>query len=183
MQLRLHKDLKKIKTKKNKIKEIVITYVSPRGNWYLTSWKGDRNKSGGVVTNIGIHLFDLLHYIYGKYDVMKVFYRDDKTASGFLEFGKTRVRWFLSIDKKFLSFAKKKASYLREFKADNIKVNFSKSFNDLHALSYDKILKNKGFGIEDVEESIKIVNKINGHKLLSFTNLEAHPFLKRMLKK
>ena len=71
---------------------------------------------------------------------------------------------------------------MREFKADNIKTNFSKSFYDLHTLSYDKILKNKGFGIEDVEESIKIVNKINSAKLLLFDNLEAHPFLKRMLK-
>ena len=182
LQLRLHKDSKKIKINKNKIKEIVITYVSPRGSWYLTSWKGDKNKSGGVVTNIGIHLFDLLYYIYGKPDVTKVFFRDNKTASGYFEFGKTKVKWFLSIDKKFLSFSKKKITHLREFKADNIKTNFSKSFHDLHTLSYDKILKNKGFGIEDVEESIKIVNKINSAKLLLFDNLEAHPFLKRMLK-
>ena len=156
--------------------------MSPRGAWYFTSWKGDNSKSGGVVTNIGIHLFDLLCYIYGKYDVLKVFFRDEKTASGYFEFRTIKVKWFLSIDRKFLSFAKKNNSYIREFKAGNIKVDFSSSFNDLHALSYNRILQNKGFGIQDVEESIKMVNKINKVKLLPSNNLEAHPFLKKLLK-
>lgn len=183
LQLRLHKKAKILKSKKDSIRNIDITYISPRGKWYSVSWKGDSKKSGGVETNIGIHLFDLLIFIFGKYDELKVFYRTEKTSSGYFRFGNTKVRWLLSIEKKNLDLFDKKIQNLREFKVDKKKVDFSKSFNDLHIESYKQIIQNKGFGIDDVAPSIKTVNIIRKAKILkNIENNEAHPYLKKIIK-
>jgi len=180
LQLRLHKEAKKLIKNKKNIKLIDITYISPRGKWYFTSWKGDPKKSGGIETNIGIHLFDLLFYIFGNYDELKVFYRTEKTSSGFFRFGNTKVRWFLSIDKNQLDYIDKKAKNLREFKVNSKKIDFSESFNDLHQESYKQILKNKGFGIDDVSSSIRTVNTIRKIKITNVLKKdEVHPLLKK----
>ena len=182
LQLRLHKEAKKLIKNKKNIKNIDITYISPRGKWYFTSWKGDSKKSGGIETNIGIHLFDLLFYVFGKYDELKVFYRTEKTSSGFFRFGNTKVRWFLSIDKNQLNHVDKKFNNLREFKVDTKKIDFSKSFNDLHQESYKQILKNKGFSIDDVSSSIKTVNIIRKIKMTKILKAdEAHPLVRKMI--
>ena len=183
LQLRLHKKVKKLKENKKIIRNIDISYVSPRGKWYFESWKGDPKKSGGVETNIGIHLFDLLFFIFGSYDELKVFYRTEKTSSGFFRFGNTKVRWLLSIEKKNLDFFDKKINILREFKVDNKKIDFSKSFNNLHTESYKKIIKNEGFGINDVANSIKAVNIIRKIKISKpLVRSEVHPYLNRIIK-
>lgn len=182
LQLRLHKETKKLIKRKNKIENIDITYISPRGKWYFESWKGDPKKSGGIETNIGIHLFDLLFYIFGEYKNLKVFYRSASISSGILNFGNTKVRWFLSIDKSNLDYFKKKRNNMREFKVDNKKIDFSKSFNNLHTESYKKILENKGFGIDEVGNSIKTVNIIRKIKISKISDIkEIHPLLKKMI--
>jgi UDP-N-acetyl-2-amino-2-deoxyglucuronate dehydrogenase len=181
LQLRLHKETKKLIINKKKIRNIDITYISPRGKWYYESWKGDEKKSGGIETNIGIHLFDLLFYIFGEYSNIKLFLRKKNVSSGILYFGFTKVRWYLSIDKKDLKYFPHNKKNIREFKVGNKKIDFSKSFNNLHTESYKHILKGNGFGIDDVNNSIKLVNYIKKIKISKILNQkEIHPLLKRI---
>lgn len=182
LQLRLHKEIKKIIIKKKKIKNIDITYISPRGKWYYESWKGNDKKSGGIETNIGIHLFDLLFYIFGEYSDIKVFLRKKNISSGILYFGLTKVRWYLSIDKEDLKYFHNNKKNVREFKVGKKKIDFSKSFNNLHTESYKHILKGNGFGIDDVSNSIKLVNYIKKIKISKILKKnEIHPILKKKL--
>lgn len=182
LQLRLHQETKKIIINKKKIRNIDITYISPRGKWYYESWKGDDKKSGGIETNIGIHLFDLLFYIFGEYSDIKVFLRKKNISSGILYFGLTKVRWYLSIDKEDLKYFHNNKKNVREFKVGKKKIDFSKSFNNLHTESYKHILKGNGFGIDDVSNSIKLVNYIKKIKISKILKKnEIHPILKKKL--
>lgn len=183
LQLRLHQNVKDLKKNKDKIKNINITYISPRGKWYSKSWKGNENKSGGIETNIGIHLFDLLHYVFGKSKNIKVYYRNNKTSSGTMEFGKVKVKWFLSIDRKFLKYRRdNKKNFIREFEVDGKKIDFSEGFHNLHAKSYEMIIKNKGFGIKDAEKSIATVNYIQSIKKIKRIQLsKTHEMLKYII--
>jgi len=167
LQLRLHPSIIELKKKieqgpADKVYDIDLTYITSRGNWYFISWKGDEHKSGGVATNIGVHFFDMLTWIFGdvKQDVVHI-YQEDK-AAGFLDLEKARVRWFLSVDSGDLprDVKKENKTTFRSITVDGEQIEFSGGFTDLHTLSYQKILEGKGFGLEESRKSIETVYTI-----------------------
>jgi len=167
LQLRLHDSVKELKDKISSFKsdkpiEVELTYITCRGRWYQKSWKGDGEKSGGIATNIGVHFFDMLYFIFGPCIESKVHYRDDLTTSGFLKYQNANVRWFLSIDEKNLP-SETRSSGQRTFRSisfDNQIFDMSKGFTDLHTLSYQNILEGNAFGLDENEEAISIVENI-----------------------
>ena len=182
LQLRNHPNVKKIIEEVNKNKEktydIDLTYITFRGPWYHYSWKGDIKKSGGITTNIGIHLFDLLYYIFGKCKENIIHLNEHNKASGYLELEKAKVRWFLSIDKTDLPRTLKKDQ--RSFRSITINgkdFDLSTGFDNLHDISYRDILNGKGFTTDHVSETINIVSKIRFEKPVS-NNKNKHPLLK-----
>ena len=182
LQLRLHPEMIKLKEKVdsdklNKKYDVDLTYVTSRGNWYGVSWKGDASKSGGVTTNIGVHFFDVLRWVFGSLQESYVHMRKVNKAAGYFEFSKARVRWFLSIDKEDLpnNFDDIRLKTYRSINVNKEKIDFSIGFNDLHTRSYKEILKDKGYSIGDVRPSVgmsyevrnqEIVNKGEKHFLL-----------------
>lgn len=185
LQLRLHPAIIALKKKideapSGKIFDIDLTYITSRGRWYLTSWKGDIAKSGGVATNIGIHFFDMLQWIFG--DVQKCVVhtsQPDKTA-GFLLLKKARIRWFLSIDYRSLPeevMNAGKRTY-RSLKIEGEEVEFSEGFTDLHTLSYMQILDGGGFTVPDTLPSIQIAHTIRNSEITGI-NGDYHPYLKK----
>ncbi len=167
LQLRLHKsviDLKKKITEgpKDKIYNIDLTYITSRGNWYFASWKGNDEKSGGVSTNIGIHFFDMLGWIFGDIKNNVVHIHTHDRAAGYLEFEQARVRWFLSINPQTLP-DKIREEGLRTHRSlliDGEIVEFSFGFSELHTKSYTEILKGKGFGLEESRNAVETVFNI-----------------------
>lgn len=164
LQLRLHPSLQALKQrleqgKASSLKEIVLTYITSRGNWYLYSWKGDKNKSGGLSTNIGVHFFDALLWLFGGVCHSELHLREPRKEAGFLELEKGRVRWFLSIDKNDLPPDARTRTY-RSISVDGEEIEFSEGFADLHTLNYQEILGGNGFGIEDARASIETVYHI-----------------------
>ncbi len=160
MQLRYHPEIiklnKYIKKKKKKNFEVELTYITSRGNWFYNSWKGDKVKSGGIVFNIGIHLFDILIYLFGYVKKIEINRMNKKVAEGYIEFKNARVKWLLSTDLTLL----KKDKVNRTIKIDNRNYNFSKGFESLHNISYSKIISSKGFKIKDIKGSIELCEKI-----------------------
>ena len=181
LQLRLHQEILKIKKqislrKSIKKYQVNLTYITSRGKWYMESWKGDYKKSFGVCANIGIHFFDMLSFIFGKCLKIKTHYLDKFRGSGFLEFEKAQVSWFLSIDKSDLpSNFNSKLKTFRAIKYDDNEIEFSGGFTDLHTLSYENILNGHGFGIDDSRESISIVEKIMNNKIEEINLKNLHP--------
>lgn len=171
-QLRLHPAIIDLRNKisqgaKDKIYDIDLKYMTSRGNWYHTSWKGDLPKAGGIATNIGIHFFDMLIWIFGPVSDLKVTRMDRDTAAGFLELKQARVNWFLSIDYNQLPDAIKsggKRTY-RSLTLGGKEIEFSEGFTDLHTKSYEEILAGKGFGLQDARPSIDLVHKIRSFPL------------------
>jgi UDP-N-acetyl-2-amino-2-deoxyglucuronate dehydrogenase len=167
LQLRLHPSIIALREKiatgpKDKVYEVDLQYMTSRGNWYNTSWKGDMSKSGGVATNIGIHFFDMLIWIFGNVKDVQVSTRDDHHASGVLVLDKAKVKWFLSI--KYEHIPEKlrlagKRTY-RSLSLEGEEIEFSDGFTDLHTKSYEEILKGNGFGLMDAKASIDLVHKI-----------------------
>ncbi len=167
LQLRLHPSIQALKKKiaalSSKTKhEVDLTYITSRGNWYAISWKGDESKSGGIVTNIGIHFFDMLSWIFGEVQENQVHYRETGKAAGYLEFEKARVRWFLSIDEEDLpkSIRESNIKTYRSISVDSEEIEFSGGFTELHTESYKDILMGKGFGLLDAKPSIDMVHHI-----------------------
>lgn len=182
LQLRLHPSIIELKNKidSSNLKEkfdVDLTYITSRGKWYDISWKGDESKSGGIATNIGIHFFDMLSWIFGDIQENKVYLREKDKASGYLEFTKARVRWFLSIDENSLpNFIKEKGqTTFRSITIAKEELEFSSGFTDLHTESYKTILKGKGFGLLDAKKSVDIVHEIR-NQTFSLKG-EKHPFL------
>lgn len=183
LQLRLHSSIIALKNRvkneqKNTKYEVDLTYITSRGKWYDISWKGDESKSGGVATNIGIHFYDMLSWIFGEVQENKVHLREKNKAAGYLEFEKARVRWFLSIDENDLpqKIKEKNQRTFRSITVDNEEIEFSDGFMDLHTLSYLEILKGKGFSLEDAKKSVNIVHDIRSQAISQLG--EKHPFLK-----
>ena len=180
LQLRIHPNIIKLKNyltslKKN-VHDVELTYMTPRGKWYHSTWKSEINKSGGLVTNIGIHLFDLLVWLFGDVESSKVFLKNDNCNSGFLKLKKANIKWFLSIDKNHVALENEKALSIRNLKINNKNFDLSKGFTNLHLKSYENILKNKGFSIEDTRSSINLIHlikkqKISNHKLSDYHRL------------
>lgn len=170
LQLRLHENI--IKTKRMveetlkrdplKIWDIDLTYITSRGNWYFTSWKGDDSKSGGLATNIGIHFFDMLSFIFGDFKKNVVYLREKDAYAGYLELEHARVRWFLSVNAKYLpeSAVKQGKRTYRSITMDGVEIEFSEGFTELHTESYRHILSGGGFGLDDALPSIKVVSEI-----------------------
>ena len=184
LQLRLHPSIIALRNKvangpKDKIYDVDLTYITSRGNWYYTSWKGDLAKSGGIATNIGVHFFDMLGWIFGDLKRNDVHVHAHDRAAGFLEFEKARVRWFLSINADTLPDEAKRASKrtYRSIQIEGEELEFSEGFADLHTESYKDILAGKGFRIAETRKSIDIVHDIR-HKLPLGLKGEYHPFAK-----
>jgi UDP-N-acetyl-2-amino-2-deoxyglucuronate dehydrogenase len=181
-QLRLHPTIAELKKqidsdKSDKIYDIDLTYITSRGKWYFTSWKASEEKSGGIATNIGIHFFDMLTWIFGEPTQNIVHVLEPKRAAGYLELKKARVRWFLSVDYEALP-DEIKARGQRTFRSITIEgkeLEFSEGFTDLHTRSYEEILQGKGFGLNDARSSAEVVYQIRNAKPLGLKG-EYHPF-------
>lgn len=156
LQLRLHPMLLKVKKEMEssplETHDVSVEYFTPRGKWYHASWKGDVKKSGGIATNIGIHLFDLVSWLFGEMKELSVEKNSDTESSGILQLEKARVQWHLSIDPSL--------SPKRQMSIDGKTYEFTEGFADLHTASYREILHDKGFTIRDVKPSVDIVEKI-----------------------
>ena len=183
LQLRVHPSLielkKKISSEKsNKKYEVDLTYITSRGVWYDFSWKGIEEKSGGIATNIGIHFFDMLIWLFGDVQTNDVYLLDKKRASGFIELKNANVKWFLSIDKNDLPVDEINLGKptFRSITVDGEEIKFSDGFTDLHTKVYQETLKGNGFGIEEARPSIKLVHDIR-QKKISENKENCHPYL------
>ena len=182
LQLRLHPQIIALKkeidqAKAKKKYNIVLTYITPRGKWYHYSWKGDVGKSGGIATNIGIHFFDMLIWIFGGIKSNKVHYYKEDKASGVLELENADVKWYLSIDSADLPDKNHKT--YRSILLNGKEFEFSEGFTDLHTKSYKEILGGKGFGIEVTKPSIEAVYEIRNSSPIGLKG-EYHPILKNI---
>jgi UDP-N-acetyl-2-amino-2-deoxyglucuronate dehydrogenase len=171
LQLRLHPAIIALREKiqKNssgKKYDINLRYITSRGHWYHISWKGDSQKSGGIATNIGIHFFDMLIWIFGDVKVNEVHQHTPETASGKLELERANVNWFLSIDANTLPDDVKQAGKrtFRSLTIDNEAFEFSEGFTELHTRSYEEILNGNGFPVEEARKSIELVHTIRNKR-------------------
>lgn len=167
LQLRLHPTIIALREKilngpKDKVYDVDLRYITSRGNWYQISWKGDESKSGGVATNIGIHFFDMLIWIFGNVKRNEVKVHKEDYAKGYLELERARVNWFLSINYDHVPEDVKKSGKrtFRTLSIENEELEFSEGFTDLHTVTYQEILNGKGFGIGDAKQSIEVVHAI-----------------------
>lgn len=184
LQLREHDAIinlkNKIEQEKRKSKyEIELTYITSRGIWYDYSWKGIQEKSGGVATNIGVHFFDMLGWIFGKVQSSKLYLKEDRKVSGFLELERANIKWYLSLDKNDLpqkTIDEGKPTY-RSLTLDGDEFQFSEGFTDLHTKVYKSILIGKGYGISDARQSIEVVHDIRNRKVDSVID-NPHSMLK-----
>jgi UDP-N-acetyl-2-amino-2-deoxyglucuronate dehydrogenase len=181
LQLRLHPAITEMRERillapRDTKHEVDLTYIASRGNWYLQSWKGDEKKSGGIATNIGVHFFDMLHFIFGKLQENKTHLYEDTRAAGYLEYEHARVRWFLSIDANDIpnSVRDRGQRTFRSITVDGQQIEFSGGFTDLHTRSYEEILAGRGFGLEENRVAIETVAQIRSATPES--NGERHPF-------
>lgn len=163
--------------------EVDLTYITSRGHWYLQSWKGDTKKSGGIATNIGVHFFDMLHYVFGKLQGNTLHFTSDTKAAGFLEYEHARVRWFLSIDASDVpeGLRKEGKKTFRCLTVDGNELEFSDGFTDLHVRSYEAILSGKGFGLEENRTAIETVSGIRGLSVARGADGEMHPFCRKLI--
>jgi UDP-N-acetyl-2-amino-2-deoxyglucuronate dehydrogenase len=187
LQLRLHPKIIELREKirngpKDKVYDVDLSYITSRGNWYSISWKGDIQKSGGVATNIGIHFFDMLSWIFGNAGKNVVHLSKPDKAAGFLELENARVRWFLSIDYKDIPDSVKKSGQrtFRSIKVEGEEIEFSEGFADLHTLTYKEILAGRGFGLRDARQSVETAYTIRNSKPVGLHG-DYHPILKTIL--
>lgn len=182
LQLRLHPAIIALREEvarapKDKIYEFDLTYITSRGHWYYTSWKGDVAKSGGIATNIGVHFYDMLSWIFGAVKKNIVHVHTHDRAAGYLEFERARVRWFLSINADTIP-AELLAAGKRTYRSMNIEgreIEFSDGFTDLHTRSYEQVLSGNGFGLMEALPSIQIVHDIR-HQAPVGLQGDYHPF-------
>lgn len=184
LQLRLHPSIIALRERvkngpKDKVYDLDLSYITSRGNWYGISWKGDESKSGGVATNIGVHFFDMLIWVFGKLKTSEVHALEKTYAAGYLELEHAHVRWFLSIDYNHIPEAMKNAGKrtYRSITMEGKEIEFSEGFTDLHTKSYEEIIKGNGFGLEDAKPSIETVYTIRNAKPVG-VNERSHPLLK-----
>lgn len=186
LQLRVHPAIVALREKVltlqgTKTHDVELTYVTSRGNWYLQSWKGDVKKSGGIATNIGVHFFDMLFYLFGDLVQNIVHYSTDTKASGYLEYRCARVRWFLSVDESdvpAVQLQNGQRTY-RSITVDGEEIEFSGGFADLHVRSYEEILAGRGFGLETNRTAIETVATIRSAQPQGLKG-EYHPYLRRL---
>ena len=188
LQLRHHPKILELKekvnaAKPNKIFDIDLTYITSRGLWYLASWKGKEEKSGGISTNIGIHFYDMLIWIFGDVKKNLVHLNSYDRAAGYLELNRARVRWFLSINNDLIPNeikAKGQRAY-RSIKVNGEELEFSNGFANLHVKVYEDIIKGIGPGIDDARKAIEVVHYIKTKKSTALKG-DYHPFAKKVQK-
>lgn len=192
LQLRLHESVIALKKKvekapKDQIFDVDLTYLTSRGKWYYTSWKGNINKSGGIATNIGVHFYDMLCWVFGDVKENVVHVHTHDRAAGYLELERARVRWFLSINYDCLPQEIKDKGFrtYRSIKIEGEEFEFSGGFTELHTKSYQAIIDGAGFGLEENRKSIEIVQQIReqhpmgvvrSHHPLASLPIVPHPF-------
>lgn len=184
LQLRLHPSIIALKKKvengpKDKIYDIDLSYLTSRGKWYFISWKGDNSKSGGIATNIGIHFYDMLTWIFGSVKQNICHVSDEDKAAGFLELERARVRWFLSVNYDLIP-EQIKATGQRTYRSITVEgeeIEFSGGFADLHTKSYEAVLEGYGFGLMEAKTSINIVHDIRNSTPVGLKG-DYHPFCK-----
>ncbi|MDO9339729.1 MAG: Gfo/Idh/MocA family oxidoreductase [Bacteroidales bacterium] len=184
LQLRLHPKIMELREKirkgpKGKIYDVDMSYITSRGNWYSISWKGDIQKSGGVATNIGIHFFDMLSWIFGDTKKNIVHLSEPNKAAGYLELENARVRWFLSIDNNDIPDPVRKTGQrtFRSITVDGEEIEFSEGFINLHTLTYKEIIAGRGFGLKEAGQSVGIAYTIRNSKPVGLQG-DYHPILK-----
>lgn len=185
LQLRLHPSMQALKQSLERQRhrsraDICLTYITPRGRWYHDSWKGSPEKSGGLATNIGIHFFDLLIWLFGRPERSVVHLARTQKMSGVLHLEWARVRWFLSVDVNDLPVSHRRVGRpaFRSITIDGQEIEFSEGFADLHTRLYRKVLAGEGFGIEEARPSIELAHEIRNSPV-AFHRREAHPLLGR----
>ena len=183
LQLRLHPAIQALKKKIDQggrsDHKVTLTYITSRGPWYHVSWKGDEGKSGGVATNIGIHFFDMLLYVFGSVQSQTLQLRDENRAAGTIECERAKIQWFMSVDRKDLPEGlPDRQSTFRSIDVDGEEMEFSTGFTDLHTRSYEEILAGRGFDVETVRPSIELASSLRQMPLETI-NETAHPFAVR----
>lgn len=184
LQLRLHPAILALKERVTRAPqgqqfELDLTYITSRGRWYFQSWKGDESKSGGVATNIGVHFYDMLHFVFGNVVANRVHHRSAMKAAGYLEYERARVRWFLSVDARDLpaeARAKGQCTY-RSIQMSGEEIEFSDGFADLHTRIYEDMLAGGGFGLEANRVAIETVGDIRAAQPLGLQG-DYHPYLR-----
>jgi UDP-N-acetyl-2-amino-2-deoxyglucuronate dehydrogenase len=181
LQLRLHPSIIALKQQiasgdPTRVYDLDLTYITSRGKWYYASWKGDPSKSGGIATNIGIHFFDMLQWLFGPVQEMDMHVHTHDRAAGYLGFSRARVRWFLSIQEATLppEVRARGGRTYRSLTMDGQEIEFSDGFTDLHTLSYADILAGRGFGLSDAAPAVALVHQIR-HAPLTGLNERSHP--------
>lgn len=183
LQLRLHPELvalrERLQQRPDATYDVALSYVTARGAWYDASWKGSGERSGGLVTNIGIHFFDLLIWLFGSVRGSRVYASEDRRAAGYLELDRARVRWFLSARREDLPFEPVPGAKttFRSITVDGNEVEFSEGFTDLHTRVYEEVLQGRGFGIDDARPSIELTHRIRTSAQVSPDEDTRHPQL------
>ncbi|MGE4444567.1 MAG: Gfo/Idh/MocA family oxidoreductase [Candidatus Altimarinota bacterium] len=190
LQLRLHDSIialkekiaKELEQNPNKVYDIDLTYLTSRGKWYFVSWKGNEAKSGGIASNIGVHFFDMLSWIFGPIEENLVHLKQADANAGFMKLRNANVRWFLSVNYDYIPEDIKATgkTTFRSITVDGEEFEFSEGFTDLHTRSYEHILNGGGFGLDEARNSINIVSVIRKLTPLGLTG-EYHPFCKKVL--
>lgn len=186
LQLRHHEAILKLRNKVTQAPtdhkfEVELTYITSRGRWYFESWKGDPRKSFGIATNIGVHFFDMLQFVFGGLQKNIVHYSSDSKAAGYLEYERARVRWFLSIDANDLpEDIKGKKTTFRSIDINGEQLEFSEGFTDLHTISYKEIIAGRGYGLADARHSVETVEVIRSASITP-PGPDAHPFLRGLI--
>jgi UDP-N-acetyl-2-amino-2-deoxyglucuronate dehydrogenase len=191
LQLRLHpviralheREQERQKSAPGKKREVELAYITSRGRWYHASWKGDLQKSGGIATNIGVHFFDMLQWVFGRALTNELHVRSEDVAAGFLELEHARVRWCLSIDQTTLpaEVRQKQQRTYRSIRIDGEELEFSEGFTDLHTATYRDILAGGGFGLEEARAAITLVHDIREAELNPVDNERMHPMARALV--
>ncbi len=189
LQLRLHPSIialkekvtKELKKDPNKVYDIDLTYLTSRGKWYFVSWKGNESKSGGIASNIGVHFYDMLCWIFGDVKENVVHLKTPDTNAGSLRLKHANVRWFLSVNYNYIpnNVKARGLTTFRSITVNNEEIEFSGGFTDLHTRSYEEILKGNGFGLDEAFGSINTVSTIRNLDSVGLKG-EYHPFCKKV---
>lgn len=186
LQLRVHPSMIELRRKlreqlSNTRKDVRLTYITSRGLWYLVSWKGQVERSGGLATNIGIHFFDIMMWLFGDVKHSEVHYASPTKTGGFIELNNARVQWYLSIDADDLppDVKEKGQATYRSITMDGEEIEFSGGFTDLHTVVYKETLAGNGFGLEDARPSIELVHGIR-NAAATGTKEHSHPHISRL---
>jgi len=190
LQLRLHPSIialkervqKELEENPDKMYDVDLTYLTSRGKWYFVSWKGDEEKSGGIASNIGVHFYDMLSWIFGEVKENIVHLKQPDTNAGILRLKNANVRWFLSVNYNYLpdDIKKQGQTTYRSITIEGDEIEFSSGFKDLHTRSYEEIMNNNGFGLNEAYRSIDIVSQIRKMIPIGLKD-DYHPFCKKIV--